>query len=89
MKCPVCSLEYFKCIDTRQRDNGRQRVLKCYNCDARFKTMETITEVKFENEYHFRPIVEPAVDPKEMINSLRKPMAELRRILRTYEEKLG
>ncbi len=47
MRCPFCSFEETKVIDSRTRDDGRsiRRRRECLRCSRRFTTRETVDEI--------------------------------------------
>ncbi len=42
MKCPFCSYEDTKVIDSRPADNKKRRRRECINCGKRFTTYEVV-----------------------------------------------
>ena len=90
MKCPNCESRNYACLETRNEgDSLRVRRYRCNGCDYRFKTEENIVGVKHPNDTRFTPIgVAVRVDGREILDALRKPMADVRRVLRSYDDML-
>lgn len=89
MKCPNCGARNYACLDTRHDDAVTVRRYKCKSCEYLFKTEENAVGLKRPEDTRFAPIgVGVNVDGREILNSLRKPVADMRRILRTYDERL-
>ncbi|MBI5391656.1 transcriptional repressor NrdR [Candidatus Woesearchaeota archaeon] len=45
MKCPFCSHEGTKVVDSRENDDSTRRRRECLNCEKRFTTHERVEEV--------------------------------------------
>lgn len=88
MKCPRCGLKNALCMESKFIENYRHRRYKCGNCDLRFGTRETVVEVKYEGDLHYTSTAVGEVDPKTMLESIKRPFAELRGVLRTYDNML-
>lgn len=89
MKCPNCGSTNFSCSNSRNNADFRVRMYRCNNCEYRFKTVENVVAMKHPDSPRFAPIDAGAnVDGREILDSLRKPMAEMRNILRTYDKML-
>lgn len=86
MKCPKCGMRNYHCIDTRNVDDIRVRKYQCNSCNSRIKTEERIVGLKVPDGIRFAPVGDGIrVDGREILNALRKPMADLRQVLRKYD----
>lgn len=88
MKCPKCKSDDSRCWESKMTDDYRSRVYKCNSCGIKFRTKEIATEIKDEGCCRYIMLDEALVDPKTMLESIKRPFAELHGVLRTYDDML-
>ena len=88
MKCPKCGSTDSRCWESKNHEEYRHRRYTCNSCSTKYGTREIVFEVKNDGDYHYTSTVAGDVDPKIMLDSIKRPFLELMGVMRTYDKLL-